>query len=64
MNELKTDDATVQGARTPVTLDEGAAMLHSQGGTLTAVVQVTRKATGKVESYEVVFGAEPTKEHE
>lgn len=42
----------------PVTLDEGAAMLKSQGGTLRAEVQIIRAGTGKVENYTLIMGDE------
>ena len=40
----------------PVTLEEGAAMLKSQGGTLRAEVQIIRAGTGKVENYTLTMG--------
>jgi hypothetical protein len=63
MNNLPADDSHVSGQAAripakPVTLDEGAAMLKSQGGTLRAEVQIIRKATGKVENYTLLMGDE------
>ena len=64
MNKLGASDATMGGtaSRIPakqVTPDEGAALLQAQGGTLTAQVQVIRKATGKVENYTLTMGDQP-----
>jgi hypothetical protein len=50
MNDIKASDATTQVARA-IKLEESAALMKSQGGTLTAQVQVIRKGTGKVENY-------------
>lgn len=60
MNNIGAGPATMggQASRIPaaekqVSLEEGAALLKAQGGTLTAQVQVIRKGTGKVENYTV-----------
>jgi hypothetical protein len=66
MNKLGASDAAMGGvasripaAEKQVTLDEGAALLQSQGGTLRAEVQVIRKGTGKVENYTLIMGDQP-----
>lgn len=64
MNNLGAGPATMggQAARIPaqkVTPEQGAAMLQAQGGTLTAQISITRKATGKVEHYTLTMGDQP-----
>lgn len=68
MNHLEAGQSTMSGqaARIPaqvkpeqVTLEQAAAMLQAQGGTLTAQISITRKATGKVEHYTLTMGDQP-----
>lgn len=42
-----------------VTPEQGAALMQAQGGTLTAAISITRKATGKVEHYTLTMGDQP-----
>lgn len=62
-NELGASPATMGGQATripaQVTPEQGAAMLQAQGGTLTAQISITRKATGKVEHYTLTMGDQP-----
>lgn len=66
MNNLGAGHAEMGGAAAripasskPVTLEEGAALLKAQGGTLTAQVTVTRAGTGQVENYTLTMGDQP-----
>ena len=62
MNNLGAGHAEMGGAaaRIPaLTLEEGAALLKAQGGTLTAQVTVTRAGTGQVENYTLTMGDQP-----
>jgi hypothetical protein len=51
MHELKPDDATVSGEATVI---RAADKLQAQPAVLRATVHVTRKATGKVDTFEIV----------
>lgn len=42
----------------PQTIDQMVSALQSQGGTITAEVQVIRKETGKVENYTLILTPE------
>ena len=57
MNKLQAPEASVSGqaARIP-------AALKAQSGTLTATIQITRAATGKVEEYQLEFTPLPADE--
>ena len=48
-NDLQADDAKVAGEATRI-----PAALKAQDAVLKATIHVTRKATGKVETYEIV----------
>mgnify|MGYP003443499405 FL=1 len=62
-NDLGAGPATMggQAARIPaqVTPEQGVALLQAQGGTLTAQISITRKATGKVEHYTLTASDQP-----
>lgn len=62
VNNLGASPATMGGEAGRVSAaqkaEEAIRRMQSQGGTLTAKVQVTRKDTGKVENWTLVFKAE------
>lgn len=64
-NNVDSGPATMGGtagripAGKPVTLEEGAALLKAQGGTLTAQVTIIRAGTGKVEHHTLTMGDQP-----
>ncbi len=58
MNELKSEEAKVAGVAERI-----PAALKAQPGTLTATIQITRKATGEVEEY-TITGTPEVPEHQ
>lgn len=59
MNELQTEPASVSGEASVI---RAADKLQAQGSVIRATVHVTRAATGKVDTYELVGIPEPKKE--
>jgi len=59
MQELKSEDAAVSGEASVI---RAADKLQAQHATLRATVQVTRAATGKVETWELTATPEQPKE--
>ncbi len=64
-NELKSDNATVCGVAGRISAADKAALeLKAKPAILRATIHVTRAATGKVETYDLIGTAEPIPEQE